>query len=178
MGFRTGEALRQKVINENANPFRRFDARDRVSLITAFAAGQINGFGPFSAFWRERLEAVRCAVGLGLLKTGDAETEVSCKAQQLLYRILRSGPRWARSGDACAACCRARTQSCRSCGSDETIGGPPPRISAPSWGRFLLAYFVFPLEQRCSIENGSAVTRQRFDNLVRKMSSCGRFAVI
>lgn len=68
-------------------------------------------------------------------------------------------------------------QSCRSCGSDETIGGPPPRISAPSRGRFLLAYFVFPLEQRCSIENGSAVTRQRFDNLVRKMSSCGRFAV-
>ena len=56
-------------------------------------------------------------------------------------------------------------------------GGPSPRISVPSWGRFLLAYFVFSLEQRCSIENGSAVTRQRFDNLVRKMSSCGRFAV-
>lgn len=177
MGFRTGEALRRKVINENADPFRRFDARGRVSLITAFAAVKLMVSARSLRFWRERLKAIRCAVGLGLLKAGDAETEVSCKAQQLLYRILRSGPRWARSGDACAACCRARTQSCRSCGSDETIGGPPPRISAPSRGRFLLAYFVFPLEQRCSIENGSAVTRQRFDNLVRKMSSCGRFAV-
>lgn len=56
MGFRTGEALRRKVINENANPFRRFDARDRVSLITAFAAGQINGFGPFSAFLAREAE--------------------------------------------------------------------------------------------------------------------------
>ena len=89
---------------------------------------------------------------------------------------MRSGPRWARSRDACAACSRVRTQSCRSCGSDETIGRPSPRISAPSRGRFLLAYFVFPLEQRCSIENGLAVTRQRFDNLVCKMANCGRFA--
>ena len=48
MGFHTGEALRQKAINENADPFRRFDVRDRVSLITAFAVGQINGFSPFS----------------------------------------------------------------------------------------------------------------------------------
>lgn len=56
MGFRTGEALRQKVINENANPFRRFDARDRVSLITAFATGQINGFCPFFAFLAREAE--------------------------------------------------------------------------------------------------------------------------
>ena len=31
-------------------------------------------------FWRERLKAIRCAVGLGLLKAGDTETEVSYKA--------------------------------------------------------------------------------------------------
>ena len=56
MGFRAGEALRQKAINENADSFRRFDARDCVSLITAFAAGQINGFGPFSAFLAREAE--------------------------------------------------------------------------------------------------------------------------
>ena len=49
MGFRIGEALRQKAINESVGSFCRFDARDRI-LITAFAAGQINGFIPSSAF--------------------------------------------------------------------------------------------------------------------------------
>lgn len=56
MGFRTGEALRQKAITENAEPFRRFDVRDRVSLIRAFAAGQINGFGPPSGFLTREAE--------------------------------------------------------------------------------------------------------------------------
>lgn len=51
-----------------------------------------------------------------------------------------------------------------------------PRISVPSRGRFLLAYFVFPVEQGCSIENGSVVTRQRFDNLVCKTASYGQLA--
>lgn len=56
MDFHTGEALRRKAINENAESFHRFDARDRVSLITAFAAGQINGFGPFSALLAREAE--------------------------------------------------------------------------------------------------------------------------
>lgn len=37
--------------------------------------------------------------------------------------------------------------------------------------RFLLGYFVLPVEQGCSIENGSAVTWQWFDSLVRKTAS-------
>ena len=56
MGFHTGEALRQKAINENADPLRRFDVRDCVSLITAFAVGQVNGFGPFFAFLTREAE--------------------------------------------------------------------------------------------------------------------------
>lgn len=56
MGFRTGEASRRKAINENAEPFRRFDVRDRVPPITAFAAGCINGFGPSSAFLAREAE--------------------------------------------------------------------------------------------------------------------------
>ena len=43
--------------------------------------------------------------------------------------------------------------------------------------RFLLGYFVLPVEQGRSIGNGSTATQQRFDGLVCKTVSCGQFAV-
>lgn len=79
MDFHTGEALRRKAINENAESFHRFDARDCIP-ITAFATANLMVSARPLRFWRERLKAIRYAGDLELLKAGVAEIEVSCKA--------------------------------------------------------------------------------------------------